>query len=67
MLIILPEKGPTVINLSNNYPIYKSSVPSTSIQSNKQTMVIVNIYKEATFVKFQVTINPNSRSGDEKH
>lgn len=70
MLIILPEKVPIVINLSNNYPIYKSSVPSTSIQSNKQTMGIVNICKEATFVKLQIvqsTISPNSRSEDEKH
>lgn len=50
--------------------MYKSTVPSMSIQSNKQTMAIVNISKEATFVKFQIvqsTINPNSRSEDEKH
>lgn len=70
MLIILPEKVPTVRNLRNNYPLYKSTVPSMSIQSNKQTVAIVNIYKEATFVKFQIvqsTINPNSRSEDEKH
>lgn len=33
-------------------------------------MIIVTIYKEATFVKFQglqSTINPNYRSGDAKH
>lgn len=33
-------------------------------------MVIVNICKEATFVKLQIvqsTISPNSRSEDEKH
>lgn len=70
MFIILPEKVPTVGNLRNNYPMYKSTVPSLSIQSNKQTMAIVNIYKERTFVKFQTvqrTNNSNSRSEDEEH
>lgn len=50
-----------VRELSKDCPVCKSSVHFMKAQSNKQTMIIVNIYKEATFVKFQ-TIQPKSRS-----
>ena len=69
MFIIFVEQVTTVRKLSNNYLMYKSSAHSMSIQANKQTVIIVNIYKEAMFAKVQLvhcTIDPNSRNGDEK-
>lgn len=70
MFVILVELVPTVRNWSNNCPMHKSSGYSTSIWSNKPTVITVNVYKEATVIKVQIVqsaINPTFRSEEERH